>query len=79
MSHDEFPIGKQPIVVRNAIQRLLKDHHYAETPRLAENAISLIVRLHESGICDEDELVELAALSGGKPLDKLLGADSRPP
>lgn len=66
-------IGGQPTSVRNAAQRILKDHHFGETPDLAKNAIELIVRLHESGICDEDELVELAALSGGKPLDESFG------
>jgi len=69
----KISIGEQPVSVRNAIDRLLKDHRYAETPALAENAQHLVVLLHESGICDEDELVELAALSGGKPLDELLG------
>ncbi|MBC7149836.1 hypothetical protein [Ciceribacter selenitireducens] len=66
----KISIGEQPASVRNAIDRLLKDYRYAETPALAENAISLVVRLYESGICDEDELVELTALSGGKSLDE---------
>lgn len=66
-------ISNQPESVRNAVQRILKDHHYGETPDLARNAIELIVRLHESGIFDEDDLVELAALGGGKPLDESLG------
>lgn len=63
-------IGDQPVPVRNAVKRLLQDHNFGETPSLAQNAIHLIVRLHDSGICDEDELVELAALSGGKSLDE---------
>lgn len=74
-----IPTAKQAPPVQKAIQRLLVDHHYAETPHLAENAADLIVRLHESGIRDEDELVELAVLSGGTPLDELLGADTLPP
>ena len=66
-------IGDQPASVRNAVQKILEDYHYGETPELAKNAVELIVRLHESGIRDEDELVELAALSGGKPLDESFG------
>jgi hypothetical protein len=30
--------------------------------------VTLIIQLHESGVSDEDDLVELAALSGGKRL-----------
>jgi len=75
----KISIGEQPVTVRNAIDRLLKDHRYAETPALAENAMRLVELLHESGICDEDELVELTALSGGKSLDELLGADTLQP
>lgn len=74
-----IPTEKQSTLVRKAVQRLLYDHHYVETPRLAENATDLIVQLHESGIRDEDELVELAVLGRGKPLDELLGADTSPP
>lgn len=64
----------QPDLVRSAVRRLLKEHGFAKTPALAENAIDLVVRLHESGIREEDELVELAALSGGKPLDERAGS-----
>lgn len=66
-------MGDQSPLVQNAVQRILKDHHYGETPDLAKNAIELIVRLYDSGISDEDDLVELAALSGGKPLDESFG------
>lgn len=66
--------GEQPVSVRNAVHRLLQDHNFKKTPSLAQNAIRLIVRLHDSGIHDEDELVELAVLSGGRPLDGRSGA-----
>lgn len=75
----KISIGEQPVSVRNAVQRLLKDHHFDETPSLAQNAIHFIVRLHNSGICDEDELVEFAVLSGGKPLDERGGAANLQP
>lgn len=70
---------QQPDLVRSAVRRLLKEHGFAQTPVLAENAIDLVVRLHESGIREEDELVELAALSGGKPLDERAGSCSSAP
>ncbi len=65
---------QQPDLVQSAVRRLLKEHGFAQTPVLAENAIELVVRLHESGIREEDDLVELAALSGGKPLDERAGS-----
>jgi hypothetical protein len=71
----KFSINDQPASVRNAVRRLLKERRYGDTPDLAQNAVNLLVRLHDSGIHDEDELVELAALSGGKPLDERSGAD----
>jgi hypothetical protein len=63
-------IRRQPDVVRRAMRRLLDEYGFEQTPGLAENAMDLIVRLHESGVTEEDELVELAALSGGKRLDE---------
>lgn len=64
---------QQPDLVRSAVRRLLKEHGFAQTPVLAENAIELVVRLH-GHIHKGDELVELAALSGGKPLDERAGS-----
>lgn len=64
----KIEIRQQPDMVKNAIRRLLRDHRFAETPELARNAVTLIIQLHESGVSDEDDLVELAALSGGKRL-----------
>lgn len=63
-------IIRQPDVVRRAMRRLLDEYGFEQTPELAENAMELIVRLHDSGVTEEEELVELAALSGGKRLDE---------
>lgn len=63
-------ISKDAIVER-AIRRIHEGVGIADTR--FENAAALVVYLYESGICDEDELVELARLADGKRYDPVTG------
>lgn len=65
------PENPYPTCVTNAVRRVLDRFRPDETPKLAENASSLVMELHACGFDDEDELVELATLSGGKALEEM--------
>lgn len=65
------PEKPYPTCVTKAVRRILDRFRPDETPKLAENASSLVQKLHACGFDDEDELVELAALSGSKTLEEM--------
>lgn len=65
-------ISKADIVER-AIKRIKPRATITEEDTRFENAAALVVYLFESGISDEDELVELAMLADGKRYDPVAG------
>lgn len=67
-----YSIREQPGPVRRAIKRIVAIYGQGKTPIRARNAVELVMRLHRSGIAEEDELVELARLSGGSPIAERL-------
>ncbi|SMC77546.1 hypothetical protein [Rhizobium sp. RU36D] len=65
-------IGKADAVER-AIRRIQLRGALGSEDIRRENAADLVVYLFENGICDEDELVELAMLADGKRYDPVSG------
>ena len=60
--------GKADIVER-AVRRINRQENLIPDMTYAENAAALLVYLYESGVRDEDELVELALMAKGKRYD----------
>jgi len=61
-------------IVERAVRRISRQENLIPDTKQTDNATALLIYLVESGVQDEDELVEFASLAKGKRYDPADGS-----